>query len=250
MASFRGVDQTEIVNSLNAFFDFLIDKNIGPLTNAAIASWRAPGGMLEQVANAPNAKAIEGALRGAGQGEQYRNFVFWMDCYFNSLLPGMEVALAKQKSADNTFETVLLRSLVRDVYAWGGFSLSQGRFHAMYPEDHEIKDYKLNVLKCTTDELFARYNSGAFKGPFQQYSALYAATPDFNAAAQAVKQLAADADMEDHVGYIGNDKGVELHITAKFAELLIDRAATIKDKNLAPVGLMQGGRFIPVKPAP
>lgn len=249
MASFRGVDQTEIVSSLNNFFDFLIERNIGPLTTDAIAFWRAPGGMLDQVTKAQNAKEIEDALRNAGKNERNRSFTFWMTCYFDSLLPGIEVGLSKNNTVENQIETLRMRGLIRHVCAWGGFSLSGGRLHATFPEDHEIQDYKLNVMKCTSDELFSRYNSGFFKGPFKQYTALYGATPDFNAAANAVKELAAAADMADHVGYISNSNGLQLSITPKFAEVLIDRAATIKDKAVAPVGLMQDGRFIPVKPA-
>lgn len=252
MASFRGVEQAEITRSLNDFFDYLQGKNIGPLTTAAIAAWRAPGGMMDQVAAAPDAAGIESALRKGGDGQPQKGFVFWMDSYYSSLLPQIYSSLA---DAGQNAEGLKLYGLIAGVAAWGGFSMQGGRLSVMTSEDHEIHDYCENVLKCSGNDFFARFNGDAFRGPFEGFRMLYNYNPDgsrtdFNRAAQSLTDLAKAWGMADHVGYI-DTRGAELVaiITPKLARTFAERAAAdIADKTLLPVGLAGKQGFLAVKP--
>lgn len=253
MASFRGVDQKDIVRSLDNFFGFLEDRNIGPLTNRAIAKWRAPGGLLEKIASAPDAATIEEAMRTEGRNVQDNsNFVFWMDCYFDSLLPKIYKNL---HSSNAGLELNVLTLVIKDVAAWGGFSMSRGRLHAMFPEDSEIKRYYTDVLNTPDEDIFIRFNHEAFKGPFESYEALFpyynpeGMRADFNKAANELKDIARQWGMADHVGGINvgnNNSGLYLYVTPELAKAFAEKAnGAMKDKNQNMMGMKQGAKFIP-----
>jgi len=256
MAGFRGVDQNEIVQSLNALFDILLARNIGPLTAKAIAEWRAPGGMLERISQAQDAAEIDNILKNEGRGKNDNTqFGRWTGSLYNNLLPMLYNNLVNTGRVE---EARQLNSALQSVARWDGFDLL-GKFidksahsvSVVYPEDQELRTYCRDVLNCRDYEDYVKFNNGSLASPYRNYSAAYSAQVDFNRAAKALQELAVSVGMADHIGNIyAQGNSVNLYITQQLANTILERAGEIHDKNLVPAGMMQGSRFMPVVSKP
>lgn len=257
MITFRGVEQSAIIQSLQNLCDYIAEKNPGPLSMQAIADWRAPRGLIDNLTRATSADEIAQAIENANdydfeQADGGPRFNHWATAFLDLLMPQLEShAFKVGKPGEVPDEVVRQRHIIQDIFAWDGFYRG-APLSSMSLADHELMNYARTVLGASEDDMFLRYRDGFFKGPFQSYSAIYGARADFNQAAQTLRDFAKDHGLADHAHPYGiqpTDTGVALYITPQLAKAILADASSITDRP-APSGLMQAGIFTPVAPKP
>ncbi len=230
--TYRGVSQLEIADSLEQLCLRLIDLDVGPLTNAAVAFWMADDGVVAQIRNATKKTEIEAALNSVPQGSNFTTSG-WLSNLYSDVLPNV---FAK---ADQPLK-IRMAEEIGAVAAWNGF-WGGGRFHAFYPEDAEASQYlkdKLGIADFTDRVKFA---AGGFRGAYFSYQ-VYAGVPTAEAIAMIVDYAQAN-DLSDEC--VKNFYGKEdaINMTPDFAQKVVDNIPAIQ-------ALGQNGHLVMKKASP
>lgn len=250
MTGLHGVNGNQIIDSIDKFFTYFAGKDIGPLTNAAIAAWRAEGGLIDRLSRAPDETSFAQAL----QDDRYSApFTRWMSLYYNNLLPQLHNAY--DTDGDDAACDRLM-DLVSDIAYWGGFHLHPAptRGDGPSPETHEILHYCLTVLRCDESDLLLKFDDSYLPSPFATYTVLFngaqdMTAPHFNKAAQVLETLAQQWGMAHHIrGFNCRDSALTMTATSVIAHAFADRAAhMIADTALVLAGFARHSGFVPVR---